>query len=520
MRKLRKINGFVFILALLFILTENHILSTVEAQTVGNFRLDEINWLGARDPGASDVPLQFQIMNLHNETITSVFGILSLSYPFTDSTDGDKNATAVGEALSTYINVSQYIIVAGEPFELIYNLDIDDNAIKGFFNANLTLTYFKKTGTGLTPGIETVFELKLEIPNTPPEIRWVRPTTGLLTIDTAETVNFSVSCFDEDNDTLTYHWEVDNVPIAETGNSFLFTTLSQVGVQEIAVFISDDNSSISRTWIVETQVQSETSLKLNSQYLFAGTTTDLEVNVTNNLWTGTVDIVLQDPNPLIVKADSDWTFSNVSEGDILSFSLSIFTPLSALGGTGAVVFSVSFSDQHGTNYFEVLSIGLIIRGVIKVTVFSSEISSITVSSGGTVIISATLLNTGNINAYYANASLIGYEGVLVSTSASKSYLGEIEPDSPLPFSLSAKINSSTTAGDYQISCMICYQDEFFSVYTIIIDFEVTVLTLTKTTTGNSGLDFNSLIMGSGIALILGGGTLAAVALIIYQSRKK
>ncbi|MHA2305252.1 MAG: COG1361 S-layer family protein [Candidatus Hodarchaeales archaeon] len=503
-------------------ITINHIENpylTVQAQTEGNFRLDQIEWQAPRIPGATGVPLQFQIMNLDNKTITSVFGVLSLSFPFTDNDDGDSNASSIGEALSTYFNVSQYVVLAGEPFEFVFNLDIDENAIKGDYSANLTITYYIESG-GITPGPTIVFQLDLRIPNTPPEIVWVRPTAGVLVVDPAEKINFSVICSDEDNDTLIYSWEVDNVPLDDlNASSFLFTAQEQVGVQEITLYVSDSNDTITQTWVVETQIQSDTNQSINTQYLLAGTTTELIINLSNNLWRGPVIIQLQDPTPLIIEGDSNWVFNNISEGETITFPVKLFTPTSAMSATGTAIFSISFSDHHGTNYYEIVSIGLIIRGVIQVSIFSSEISEITINQGSMVTISATLLNTGNTNAIFANASILIEEGVLVETSNSKSYLGELEPDSPLPFSVSANINNSAEAGEYQISCIIFYQDDLFSTYRISVNFTINIVSLSETSDDNSRVDLGSLFVGSGVALIIGGGTIIAVILIINRKRK-
>ncbi|WP_455143741.1 COG1361 S-layer family protein [Candidatus Hodarchaeum mangrovi] len=512
-----------FVLCLILLSTFYGIKSNfvVHAQTEGNFRLDQLNWLAARTPGATNVPLQIQLVNLHNNTITSVLGILSLSFPFSDSNDNDLNATSIGETISTYFNVSQYSVLTGDPFEFIFNLNIDINAVKGSYSANLTIVYFIIVGTELIPRSPTKFEIMLEIPNTPPVINWVRPTAALLVVDLLETVNFTVICFDNDNDSLTYSWKVDDIPISNLNRSnFLFIAQNKVGVQEVLLTVSDDETSISRTWMVETQVSSNSQLSIDTQYLKAGTTTELYLTLINNLWKGTTDIDLQDPSPLIVQGNSSWTFYNVSAGTQISFPLKIFTPMSAMGATGAAVFTVSFKDQYGTNYMEILSIGLIITGFIRVSVFNSEISSATINRGGTVLISATLLNTGNINAIFTNTSLKNDEGILIETKNSKSYLGELEPDSPLPFTLSAVINQNATIGNHLISCIVFYQDEFFTTYILSINFTITVLSASTSSKENSNFQIDEGVIGSGIAVLLGVGTIITVSYVFYRKKKK
>lgn len=498
----------------------------IQAQTEGDFRLDLVNWTGARVPGATDIGLQLQIMNLHNTTITSIFGELSLPknnisspFPFMDATDGDSNASAVGEALSTYINVSQYTVQAGEPFELIYFLDINENATKGFYPANLTLNYFTKIGGELFPGIPVSFSIGLKIPNTPPEINWVRPTGGTIDVESGEEINFTVICSDDDNDTITYSWEVDDVPVNVTGSTFLFTSQENVGVQDVAVIISDDNSSIIRTWSVETAIPSETFLEIDSQYIQAGTTSNLLANLTNNLWKGKVEVEMQIPSPLIIEGNSSWSFFNVTEHERLSIPVEIFTPVAAMGSTGAVSFSIQFADEHSTNYFETVSIGLIVHGWVQISVFSSDISVTSVYEGDNVVVSATLLNTGNTNALYANASLQSDIDIFTETESLKTYLGELEPDSPLPFSLTGKINSSAPIGEHQIRCVVYYQDDLYSIHTFMINFTITILNHSQTTNNeSSGIDLFSLALGSGITLFLGGGTLLAIGIVILRRK--
>jgi hypothetical protein len=302
-------------------------------------------------------------------------------------------------------------------------------------------------------------------------------------------------------------------------SSFIFTAQNQVGTQEISVTVSDGVDSISRIWFIETQESSETYLNTSTQYLQAGTNTNLNITLTNNLWKGIVDVQLQDPSPLIVFGNTTWTFYNVSEGEFLVFPIKIFTPLSALGATGAAGFTISFQDQYGTNYLEVQTIGLIIRGVIKVSVFSSEITPSIVNQGETLTISATLLNTGNTNAIFTNASLRIEEGLLIETSSSKSYLGELEPDSPLPFSLTASINQSAELGEHLINCIVFYQDEFFSPFIISINFTITILASSDTSMAPNDFNFDSLLVGSAIAFTLGMGTIGAIGLIIYRRKK-
>lgn len=488
-----------------------------QAQTEGNFRLNLINWTGTRAPGET-VDVEFQFTNLNNNTISSIIGVLMLQFPFSDTIDGDSNATSIGESLIVYFNVSQYLVLEGDLFQLTFSLALAENASKGFYPSELELSYFIKSGSGVSPGTPATFLIDLEIPNTPPEIDWVRPTAGTILVEPREIINFSVLCSDGDNDSLDYSWEVDDIPVNITESSFLFITQEFVGIQEIIVSISDRNATISRTWLVETQIPSITSIDTNSHYIVAGDTSVFSVNITNNLWKGKVEIDLQAPSPLIIQSSSSWSFLNVSERENITISISIFTPQTAIGSTTSMTFTIQFSDKHGTNYFETISTGLIIFGRVRISVFSSDISATSANPGGNVVVSATLLNTGNTNALYVNASLESNENIFVETTSSKNYLGELEPDSPLPFSLTGIINSSVTPGNYQIDCSIYYYDSLYNVHKIVLQFSISIESYSPSTSAKTGIDLYSLIIGSGIAVILGGCTVLAIGIVLYRRR--
>ncbi|MFX1284111.1 MAG: COG1361 S-layer family protein [Promethearchaeota archaeon] len=514
-------NAKVIIIIVIIVLITNLMVSKnfiqVQAQPEAKFRLDLVDWIGSRAPGTS-AEVQLQVTNLHNKTITAILGVLMLSYPFTDAIDGDKNATAYGESLSYYFNLSQFVVLSGEPFLLSFALDIADGAAKGSYFADLELSYFTKSGGDLSSISYATLPVELKIPNTPPEIDWLRPTADTIVVEPREEINFSILCSDRDNDSLEYSWEVDNIPANITEPSFLFMSQENVGVQDVVVFISDENTTISRSWLIETEVPSETSIDISSQYLKAGITSEFNATITNNLWKGRVGVGLQIPSPLIIQGNSSWSFLNVTEDDSIVLSTKIFTPQVAIGNTGSVLFTIQFTDKHGTIYYETIAKGVIIHGLVKVSVFSSDISVTSVNQGGNVVISATLLNTGNTNALFVNASLQSKNNILLETATSKNYLGELEPNSPLPFSVSGIINSSAPLGEHQINCVVYYQNDLLNVFKLLISFTITIESLSQTTSTSVGIDLYSLIIGSGFTLLLGGGTLLAIGFILFRRK--
>ncbi|MFW9853659.1 MAG: hypothetical protein ACFFFG_01270 [Candidatus Thorarchaeota archaeon] len=496
--------------------------SEIQGQMIGNFRLDQVNWQGIRTPGGENIPLQLQLVNLHNQSVVSVFGILTLPYPFTDSTDGDENASDIAETLSTYINVSQYIILKGEPFELIFNLDIDVGATKGNYLANLTLDYHIIQENGTISGETVVVPIILSIPNSLPVITWQRPMPELLTVEPGEQINFTIIPNDPDNDSLDIKWEVDDIPSPNSdGNSFLFTSQNQLGIQKIEVAVSDPNETITQTWWVETQYASETKVTISTQQVIAGNFNIVQINATNPIWVGKVDANVQVPPPIIVEGNATRTFVNLTEGTEVSFKLRLFVPESALGSTGALTFQFIFSDQFGTDYVDTIAIGTLVIGFIQLEFIASDISQNAFRPGDPLFVSATILNIGNTNAKFTNTTLLSSEGVLIDSSSSRSYLGDVEPDSPLPFTLNALINTSASPGDYLINCIVMYIDDVYQTHSISTTFVVQIQGEAVTTSEVPvGIDFAALINQAAIPILIGGTTLFMVGYIVIRYRKR
>ncbi|MFW9779631.1 MAG: hypothetical protein ACFFE8_12310 [Candidatus Heimdallarchaeota archaeon] len=493
-----------------------------QAQTAGNFRLDLVNWQGIRSPGAENVPLQIQLVNLHNQSIVSVLGTLTLPYPFTDSTDGDENASDIAETLSTYINVSQYIVLKGEPFELLFDLDIDVGATKGNYLANLTLDYRIIQGNSTVLGVPIEFPVILSVPNSAPVITWQRPMSELVTVEPGEQINFTIIPNDLDNDSLDINWEVDDIPsLNSTDNSFLFTSQSQVGIQKIDVTVSDPNETITETWWVETQYSSETKVAISTQQVIAGKFNVVQVNATNPLWVGKVEASVQAPPPIIVEGNATRNFVNLTEGAELSFKLRLYVPESALGSTGALTLQFAFSDQFGTDYVDSITIGTLVKGFIQLEFIASDISQSAFRPGDPLIVSATILNIGNSNAKFTNTTILSSEGVLIASSSSRSYLGDVEPDSPLPFTLNAFINASASPGDYLINCTVSYTDDIYQTYSISVTFAVQIQGEAITTSeATTPMDFVTLISQTALPILIGGTTLFMVGYIIVRFRRR
>ncbi|MHA1974945.1 MAG: COG1361 S-layer family protein [Candidatus Hodarchaeales archaeon] len=476
--------------------------------------LISVSWPNSAIPGASSVGLQVNLLNVNNFIIQGINGKLNVTFPFSDPSDGDEYLVAQGIATSTYFNVSQYTVLSGEPFQLTYSLNVDEFALKGEYSVSLNVSYFDRNN--LTEFYQ-IFDFELSVFNRVPIIEWSRPTTSTIYIEPEESVFFEASGFDEDNDSLTYEWLSDNVT-KSTSNNYLFQASNEVPkIYRVELRISDGSDTVTRAWQVQVDIVPQTQYTINSQYLEAGSINTLKFSIQNNVWNNSVSCSFAVPQPLVIQGNASKTFENITEGSRLNFSIDIYVPNSAIGQTTMGQLTISYSDKYSSSHTETYSIGLIAQGRLKVTLYDVAISSTTVTRGGTLSVSGTLLNTGNIPALFANVSVTSED----VASNSFTYLGEIEVDSPLPFTLLTTINSSAPVGTNTLTLKIFYQDDIFNVYSIVVQFQIEIIEGVGTTTSeNTGPDFLSGVLSSSFTLMLILATIGLTSYVLYKNYYK
>ncbi|MCL4519204.1 MAG: hypothetical protein M1587_08420 [Thaumarchaeota archaeon] len=172
--------------------------------------------------------------------------------------------------------------------------------------------------------------------------------------------------------------------------------------------------------------------------------------------------------------------------------------------------AVTVSDSQGNQKTQSFSVGFRLSGVIDLVITGEQITQ----TNQTLTISGTILNEGTTPAYYAQIW-----GQANAGPGQKSYLGEIDVNTPLPFSVTVPASlpsSGTTRANVTVS--ISLQDNFGSEKLTIIPGQTTLLpaqsgtetTTTQRHTGFLGLD----LLLSLIIVVL------AVILVIVLLRRR
>ena len=308
--------------------------------------------------------------------------------------------------------------------------------------------------------------------------------------------------------------------VLENSTTYIYTALEEdVGSHTLEFRASDGNLTTSWTWAINVMREVKTTVKVSNQYVTVGLVNTINFTISNNIWHGRVDVSYTVPNPLVIYGNNSWTFYNITPDDIIVVTVSVYVPFGAYGNTFPTQIGLSYSDDYGNEYTETYSVGLVTRGYIRIVVYEKSVIPTPVKPGEKVAFSATILNKGNIGAIFTNVSIISND-ILELTPESVTYIGDVDANSPVPFTVYAYVKSDVNNGTYPILIKIYYEDDLFNGYSLNVTFLLTVLKVTNTEneTQSTTIDLYEVLYRGGWTVIIGG--IAVIVFAIVYSKKK
>lgn len=219
------------------------------------------------------------------------------------------------------------------------------------------------------------------------------------------------------------------------------------------------------------------NIKISKNIIIAERNNTLTIEVSNDykdLYD--LDISLNIPPPLAILSSSNhWRLSNLKKGETYRIDLLLYAPKSALGNTFTGTLTIAYKELGYISYsIETHNLNFIVYGWIEMVLYDLLISPQPVIPGSEITVSANLLNKGNVAAMYTNVTIIP-EDYLILTQESKSYIGQVDPNSPAPFSLIAKISPEIQEGTYPLTLLISYQDDRHIVHELKANTQIEVI---------------------------------------------
>ena len=243
--------------------------------------------------------------------------------------------------------------------------------------------------------------------------------------------------------------------------------------------------------------------------LIAGRVDDLKFNITNTNTNTITDVVISlntDSSSMKILGDSKWNLNKINPFSTQEFITSVFASKSLINSPVSFKVSIQYIYNNQVKS-DSLNLGANVIGDITVDINDLAVNYI----GGNPNLVGNILNKGNTLALFTTIELLNpsstingenqtltmsstpmsrdykNKNILIPASSFPQYLGDLEENSPLPFSIPLAMKNSSTSAIYPVSLKVTYSDDLRNGYTVIsngtVEFSAPV------TTGNQGQTF-------------------------------
>ena len=483
-------------------------------------------------PGDGASVLAVVFVNRGLSDITSVTGRLEMPPGFRASAGG-------AQAVATHNTV----VEPGQTFTLFFEVDILTSARVQGYNSPLTVTYSKILEVGQLRSVDLTVPFRLTgkvildaiavdreiVPGSANPVRvsiinkGTAGATGVVvSISPSNGANGSTSAVSIGQNTF----ELGSIPANSTAEirPIIYPSNSAGEVpQTLNVQITFGNSYGARQTttipvglvVLPRALESDISVSLGestSTTITAGKIHDYRFVISNTAETPLSDVLItlsSQSESIRILGESEWTVNQMDLGYTEEFATQVFAPTSLIGDSTNFDLSMRYLSE-GQTETDSVDLGAYIDGEITITAYELEVNYI----GGTPNIVGNLLNEGNTVALFTTLQVVDAGG-LATNLPPQQYLGDLEENSPLPFSVPIEVEDAE-AGTYPVAIKVTYKDNLRQLHTL--DFSSDVQFVPEVSADESasgqGMDMAIPIV---IAIIV---AVAVAAVIIVRRRKK
>ncbi|MGA2790167.1 MAG: hypothetical protein ABSF00_05300 [Candidatus Bathyarchaeia archaeon] len=206
---------------------------------------------------------------------------------------------------------------------------------------------------------------------------------------------------------------------------------------------------------VEAQVSTipHMTITVTGESMTAGFNNNVTVTVTNNYYgypaIYDVDFGVSIPAGLTMFGDNHWHYDSMQLGQSATINFQVYAPSADIGVTYQGSITVTYKALGDVSYTqEVHVVSFSVYAYINLILYGVQMTPSITSPGGNTTISGNLLNTGNLAAYDANVSVLS--NIVVPSSSSSTFIGEIDPNIPRPFSMLVVFKGNIPVGNYSV----------------------------------------------------------------------
>lgn len=198
----------------------------------------------------------------------------------------------------------------------------------------------------------------------------------------------------------------------------------------------------------------------------------------HNLGTGNAHdtrVTVELPPPLIlIGMDNQLYVELLLAQSSKEFNITINAPEAAIGYTYPVAVTVTYKDHMEVVQMELRQLGLMVIGEIDLLVYDLSLFPPEVPVNSNITVAGSLLNRGNVEAMFVNVTLVG-DVHFRTTAMSTYYVGQVDPNAPIPFALTAFLQEGVEEGTYSLTILIEYQDNYGGHYSLTKTIPISVI---------------------------------------------
>ncbi len=231
---------------------------------------------------------------------------------------------------------------------------------------------------------------------------------------------------------------------------------------------------------------------------------------------------IQNLNVPTVLGASYWKFEKLAKGNRTEIPVAIFVPDNSAGSAYTANLALTYKRLgYISTYTEVHSLGFYVKGWIEIILYDLTVDPSPAYPGHTISFTANILNKGNVPAMFTNVSILKND-LLLLTSESSSYLGELDPNSPAPFTLEAVINYMVEEGNYTATIMISYEDNEHNVHTVYHTIQFKIIKLAGGTQAKpkSVINYVADLFSKWLSIVVVIGLILGVSYAVFMFKRK
>jgi hypothetical protein len=285
-----------------------------------------------------------------------------------------------------------------------------------------------------------------------------------------------------------------------------------------------------------------TSNNENALILTAGKIQNMSFTLANNdkrPITNVVATLSSQSSSLNILGDTRWTMQTMPAQSKLNLSTKVFASASIVSQPSLFTLTVQYISA-GQSKLDSLNLGAYITGEIKIRVYDVSFNKI----GNIPNLVGSILNEGNTVGLFTTVEIVKQTSStptkrsltdFITSVPPSQYLGDLDADSPLPFSIPLSIDNKTMArmhpGIYPVTLKITYSDDLKIPHQLILNSMVNLQPARQP--GNSehlnffGFDIEAIRGGTGnnfliiaIAAAIAIVTLFIIIIIVRRSKAR